>query len=57
MRRIAEQDLALLPMFLLIRGMAQIGWHDQHPELPPSAALPQLKDLVCAPAARFAPVC
>jgi Ser/Thr protein kinase RdoA (MazF antagonist) len=56
-RAIAEQDLALLPMFLLIRGMAQIGWYHQRPELPPSADLPRLKDHVCAAAARFAPVC
>ena len=56
-RAIAEQDLALLPMFLLIRGMAQLGWYHQRPELPPSAHLPRLKDHVCATAARFAPVC
>jgi Ser/Thr protein kinase RdoA (MazF antagonist) len=56
-RAIAEQDLALLPMFLLIRGMAQIGWHHQRPELPSSAALQRLKDHVCATAARFAPMC
>jgi Ser/Thr protein kinase RdoA (MazF antagonist) len=56
-RPIAEQELALLPMFLLIRGMAQIGWYHQRPELPPSANLRQLKDHVCNTAARFAPVC
>jgi Ser/Thr protein kinase RdoA (MazF antagonist) len=56
-RALAEQDLALLPMFLLIRGMAQLGWYHQRPELPPSAHLPRLKDHVCATAARFAPVC
>ncbi len=56
-RAIAEQDLALLPMFLLIRGMAQIGWFHQRPELPPSAHLQRLKDHVCATAERFVPVC
>jgi Ser/Thr protein kinase RdoA (MazF antagonist) len=56
-RAIAENDLALLPMFLLIRGMAQIGWHHQRPELPSSANLWRLKDHVCATAARFVPVC
>ena len=33
MRTISESDLALLPMFLLIRGMAQIGWYHQRPEI------------------------
>jgi len=56
-RAIAERDLALLPMFLLIRDMAQIGWYNQRPELPPAANLLQLKDHVCATAARFVPVC
>ena len=56
-RAIAEQDLALLPMFLLIRDMAQIGWYHQRPELPPSANLVRLKDRVCTTAARFASVC
>jgi Ser/Thr protein kinase RdoA (MazF antagonist) len=55
-RAIAEQDLALLPMFLLIRDMAQIGWYRQRPELPRSAKLQRLKDRVCATAACFEPV-
>ena len=55
-RAIAEQDLALLPMFLLIRSMAQIGWYHQRPELPRSAKLQRLKDRVCATAACFEPV-
>ena len=56
-RAIADQDLALLPMFLLIRDMAQIGWYHQRPELPPSANLRRLKDHVCTTAAQFVPVC
>jgi Ser/Thr protein kinase RdoA (MazF antagonist) len=52
-RAIAEQDLALLPMFLLIRDMVQIGWFHQRPELPRSPNLLRLKDRVCATAARF----
>lgn len=56
-RAIAEQDLALLPMFLLIREMVQIGWFHQRPELPPSTYLPRLKDHVCATVATFVPVC
>jgi Ser/Thr protein kinase RdoA (MazF antagonist) len=55
-RAITENDLALLPMFLLIRGMAQIGWYHQRPELPRSPSLQRLKDHVCATAARFVPV-
>jgi Ser/Thr protein kinase RdoA (MazF antagonist) len=56
-REIADEDLALLPMFLLIRGMAQIGWYYQRPELPISADLLRLKDQVCTAAAGFVPVC
>ena len=56
-RNLAEQDLALLPMFLLIRDMAQIGWFHQRPELPRSAQLLRLKERVCGTAAGFVPVC
>ena len=42
-RAMADADLALLPMFLLIRDMAQIGWFHQRPELPRAAVLPRLK--------------
>jgi Ser/Thr protein kinase RdoA (MazF antagonist) len=55
-RAIAEQDLALLPMFLLIRDMAQIGWFQQRPELPRAPNLTRLKDRACDTAARFRPV-
>ncbi|HEY0183139.1 MAG TPA: hypothetical protein VGC09_10060 [Rhodopila sp.] len=44
-------------MFLLIRGMAQIGWHHQRPEWPPSPELPRLKEHACATAAQFTPIC
>jgi Ser/Thr protein kinase RdoA (MazF antagonist) len=52
-RAIADADLALLDMFLLIRGLAILGWFHQRPELPPSDELPRLKAHVCATAARF----
>lgn len=42
-RPIPDADLALLPMFLLIRDMAQIGWFHQRPELPRTDALAQFK--------------
>jgi Ser/Thr protein kinase RdoA (MazF antagonist) len=56
-RALAEQDFALLPMFLLIRDMAQIGWFHQRPELPCSPNLLRLKDRACSAAAQFVPVC
>jgi Ser/Thr protein kinase RdoA (MazF antagonist) len=56
-RPIAEQDLALLPMFLLIRDLAQIGWYGQRPELPRADNLARIKERVCTIAAQFEPVC
>jgi Ser/Thr protein kinase RdoA (MazF antagonist) len=56
-RAMAEQDLALLPMFLLIRDMAQIGWFHQRPELPRPPHLLRLKDRACSTAARFISLC
>jgi Ser/Thr protein kinase RdoA (MazF antagonist) len=32
-RPLSDQILALLPMFRLVRGLAQIGWYHQRPEL------------------------
>ncbi|OJW19118.1 MAG: hypothetical protein BGO51_27505 [Rhodospirillales bacterium 69-11] len=53
-RPLAEADAALLPMFLLVRNLAQIGWYHQRPELPPAPGLPALKQAVCSAAAAFA---
>lgn len=50
-RAIPDADLALLPMFLLIRDMAQMGWFHQRPELPRAAVLPRLKARICSKAA------
>jgi Ser/Thr protein kinase RdoA (MazF antagonist) len=36
-RPVADEALALIPMFRLIRWMASIGWFHQRPELEPSA--------------------
>ena len=55
-RTISDADLALLPMFLLIRDMAQMGWFHQRPELPRAAALPRIKARICAKAAEFEPL-
>ncbi|MEJ0015860.1 MAG: phosphotransferase [Acetobacteraceae bacterium] len=38
-RAIEDEALALVPMFLLIRGMVQMGWYHQRPELPRSTDL------------------
>jgi len=55
-RAISDTNLALLPMFLLIRDMAQMGWYHQRPELPRATMLPRLKERICAKAADFAPL-
>jgi Ser/Thr protein kinase RdoA (MazF antagonist) len=55
-RTISDTDLALLPMFLLIRDMAQMGWFDQRPELPRAAMLPRLRERIFAKAADFQPL-
>lgn len=56
-RPLAEAELALLPMFLLCRDLAQIGWYHQRPELLPAAGLPELKARALRAAAGFAPPC
>jgi Ser/Thr protein kinase RdoA (MazF antagonist) len=56
-RAIAGNALALIPMFLLIRGLAIIGWIHQRPELDRSRYLVGLKDLVCAQCEAFEPPC
>jgi Ser/Thr protein kinase RdoA (MazF antagonist) len=55
-RTISDADLALLPMFLLIRDMAQMGWYHQRPEVPQAALLPRLKERICSRAANFEPL-
>ena len=47
-RLISDADLALLPMFLLIRDMAQVGWFHQRPELPRAAVLSHIKARICS---------
>ncbi len=42
LRAISDADLAMLPMFLLIRDLAQVGWFHQRPELPRTAALSRI---------------
>jgi Ser/Thr protein kinase RdoA (MazF antagonist) len=45
-RRISEQSLMLVPMFRLVRGLAQIGWYHQRPELKRSARFDEVKAVV-----------
>ena len=52
-RPISGEDLALLPMFLLIRDMAHLGWYHERPELPRSSVLSRAKERVCSIAADF----
>jgi Ser/Thr protein kinase RdoA (MazF antagonist) len=52
-RSISDEDLALLPMFLLIRDMAHLGWYHQRPELSRSSLLSRAKERACSRAADF----
>ena len=45
-RPLSEQSLALLPMFRLVRGLAQIGWFHQRPELDRAARFEETKAVV-----------
>jgi Ser/Thr protein kinase RdoA (MazF antagonist) len=55
-RTISDADLTLLPMFLLIRDMAQMGWFHQRPELPRAGGTPRIKARICSKAADFEPL-
>lgn len=52
-RAISDDALALLPMFRLIRGMAQIGWYHQRPEHNPPRFFDEMKARVCAQCEAF----
>ena len=52
-RALPDAELALLPMFLLMRGMAYLGWCHQRPELAVGDLLQRRKDKVCAVAPGF----
>lgn len=47
-RSVAEEDLAMLPVFLLVRGMAEMGWFADRPENATPAELTAMKDFVLA---------
>ena len=56
-RDISNEALALIPMFLLIRGMAVIGWINQRPELDTSEYFQWLRETVCTQCRTFEPPC
>jgi Ser/Thr protein kinase RdoA (MazF antagonist) len=56
-RRLPTGALELLPMFLLIRALAQLGWMHQRPELPPPPNLRDMKALIVAAAEGFTEPC
>ena len=55
-RAMSCETLALVPMFMLIRNMAQIGWMMQRPELGRSISV-EHKESVLARCETFEPVC
>jgi len=56
-REITPAAIALIPMFLLIRGMATIGWIHGRPEIDRSEFVVDLKDAVCAKCRTFVIPC
>lgn len=47
-RPIPQEDLALLPMFLVIRMLASLGWLHERPEVDLYEFLPALTELACS---------
>ncbi|MFZ5782893.1 MAG: phosphotransferase enzyme family protein [Pseudomonadota bacterium] len=45
-RPLSDRSLALVPMFRLVRGLAQIGWYHQRPELDRSERFKEMKAVV-----------
>ncbi|MEJ0064991.1 MAG: hypothetical protein WDM85_05805 [Caulobacteraceae bacterium] len=54
---LGDDVLALIPMFLLVRGMAVIGWLHQRPEIDATRTIGRSKDRVCAQCEAFEPPC
>ena len=52
-RPLAAADLALLPMFLLIRTLVSLGWIHHRPEFGPDQHLPGMIEEACAQAEAF----
>ncbi|HXQ15952.1 MAG TPA: phosphotransferase [Caulobacteraceae bacterium] len=56
-RHLGDDALALLPMFLLVRGLAQIGWLHQRPEIDVSRTIRSSADRLLAQCAAFEVPC
>jgi len=52
-RAISEEDLELLPLFLLIRTLASLGWLNDRPEVGLYRLLPSLIEVSCSQARLF----
>ena len=52
-RPLDDSDLAMLPTFMLARGMAQFGWFHERPEIVVPPELSPLRDWVCTTADAF----
>jgi len=52
-RPVSEKDLAMLPLFLLVRGLAEMGWFADRPENATPAELNAMKDFVVAQCREF----
>ena len=46
-RAISDEDLALLPQFLVIRALASLGWLHDRPEVELHEYMPDLIELSC----------
>lgn len=51
-RALPDAELVLLPMFLLIRDLAQMGWFHERPELDPAARVQRLRERILGKLAR-----
>jgi Ser/Thr protein kinase RdoA (MazF antagonist) len=56
-RPLGDDALALLPMFLLVRGLAQIGWLHQRPEIDVSRTIRATADRLLAQCEAFEVPC
>ncbi len=56
-RALSDETVAQIPMFLLVRGLAQIGWLLQRPEIDASRTIRAAADRVLAQCAAFEAPC
>ncbi|MXX65564.1 MAG: hypothetical protein F4Z40_00780 [Chloroflexi bacterium] len=53
LRPISDEAVALIPLFLVIRSLASIGWRWERPDLGRGATIPQLVDEACRSVVAF----